>query len=130
MAEFGVTCGQVYWNDPETVPSWPVATVVTWIMLKLSPVMSSMAMFFQTVVELESPDQVVWHGDPALKTSPGAGVRGVTSARATRGAARARRAAKAWVANIFFVFSKSRRKLKLRKCRQRTKLEGFIGNSK
>jgi hypothetical protein len=71
-----------------------------WIMLKLSPVMSSMDMSFQVVVELESPDQVVWHGEPVLKTSPGAGVRGVTSARATSGAARARRAAKACVESM------------------------------
>jgi len=97
-----VTWGQVYWNDPDVVPSWPVVTVVRWIMLRLSPVMSSMAMFFQAVVELVSPDQVVVQLEPALKESPGAGERGSTSARAMSGAARARRAAKACVANISF----------------------------
>jgi hypothetical protein len=108
MAEFGVTWGQVNWNDPDVVPSWPVATVVRWIMSRLSPVMSSMAMFFQAVVELESPDQVVVQLEPASKMSPGAGVRGLTSARTTSGATRARRATKVCVANIsFFSFKEN-----------------------
>jgi len=58
-------------------------------------------MFFQTVVDVWSPVQVVLQVAPALKLSPGAGVRGVTSAHAAKGAARARRAVKACAANIF-----------------------------
>jgi len=100
MAEYGLTRGQGNEKDPSTVPSWPVATVVRWTIPRLLPVMSSMAMFFQTVVELESPTQVVRQVVPALKLSPGAGVVGVTSART----ARARRAVKANAANISVSF--------------------------
>ena len=73
-------------------------------MSRLGPVMSSIAIFFHAVVEFESPDHVVVHVVPALKLSPGAGVRGVTSARTSRGeAARARRAAKACAENIVLI---------------------------
>jgi len=48
-------------------------------MLRLFPVMSSMFVVFQAPVL--SGVQAIWHVEPSLKTLPGAGARGVTSAR-------------------------------------------------
>lgn len=59
MAEFGVTSGQGNSYLPSTVPSWPVATVVMWTIPRLLPDISSIAMFFQIVVEFGSPNHVV-----------------------------------------------------------------------
>jgi len=93
MAEYGETSGQVYWKLPSLVPSWSVATVVTCTISKLLPDISSIAISFQAVVESVSPCQVIRHVDPALKTDPGPGSLGVTSASTIRGGAKARRPA-------------------------------------
>jgi len=70
-------------------------------MSKLLPDISSIAIPFHTgVVETASPFQATWQVCPVVNTSPGAGSVGVTSARATIGAASARRAAKVYAANI------------------------------
>jgi len=74
-------------------------------MSKLSPVMSSIAMFFQTVVELASPSQPTAQVVPALKLAPGAGSVGVTSARTSKGAAKARSATKDFLVNILLLVS-------------------------
>ena len=64
--------------------------------------MSSITMFFQMVLEEVSPVQEVVQGEPSLKTSPGAGATGVTSARTTKGVAtKTRNATKVFVENIF-----------------------------
>jgi hypothetical protein len=72
-------------------------------MLKLSPVMSSMAMFFQVVVEAVSPIQPTVHGEPALNDSPGLGSLGVTSARMRRGEASASKNVSVEVVNILLL---------------------------
>jgi len=72
-----------------------------WTIARLLPDISSMAMFFQRVVESLSPSQVVWHVAPALKLSPGPGSLGVTSASAKKGVERVKNATKACAANIF-----------------------------
>jgi len=98
-----VTAGQGYWKLPSLIPSWPVATVVTCTMSLLLPDISSIAMFFQTVDELVSPCQVVRHVEPVLKTDPGPGSLGVTSASTIRGEAKARRPASSWNATMVSV---------------------------
>jgi len=65
MAEFTVTSGHGYSKLPLTVPSWFVATVVKWIILKLSPVMSWIFIFFQRVCEVASPSQTMEHVWPS-----------------------------------------------------------------
>jgi len=62
--------------------------------------MSSIAMPFQVVVELVSPTHVTTQLEPSLKTSPGAGSDGVTSARTRKGVAKARIATKVFKASI------------------------------
>lgn len=79
-------------------------------MLMLSPVMSSIAMFFQFVEELVSPLQVMRQVEPALKVSPGAGPVGSTSARTSKGAAKAKSATKVFTASIFSKGTKVKRK--------------------
>jgi len=64
--------------------------------------MSSIAIFFQTVVELVSPCQVIRHLEPSLKLSPGAGSVGITSARAKNGSEKTRSAIKAFMVYSFF----------------------------
>ena len=76
-------------------------------MSKLFPVMSSMFNVFHR--PLVSTPQAIWHVWPSLKMSPGAGARGVTSARTKRDD-EARRAVRASDANItklneYFFFS-------------------------
>jgi len=101
-----VTAGQGYWKLPSLVPSWLVAIVETCTMSLLLPDISSMAMFSQTVDESVSPCQVVRHVEPVLKTDPGPGPIGVTSASTIRGEAKARRPANSWNATIASVVSK------------------------
>lgn len=69
-------------------------------MFKLLPDMSSMAMLFHTVGEEVSPFQATWQVCPEVNTSLGAGSVGVTSARATKGAASARSAVNVYAVNI------------------------------
>lgn len=86
-----------------------------------------MDMSFQFVVDTESPVQLVWQVCPALKTSPGPGSLGVTSALTKRGAATARRAEKTRAENIFFFFNETRQhrllKFRLKKDRRLTRKE-------
>jgi len=70
----------------------------------LLPVMSSIAMFFQMVLETVSPVQEVVQVEPSLKTSRGAGATGTTSARTRKGVAKTRNATKVFVENIFYLF--------------------------
>lgn len=72
-------------------------------MSKLSPVMSSMAMFFQIVVEAVSPIHATVHVEPALNDSPGLGSLGVTSARTRRGEASASKNVSVEVVNILLL---------------------------
>lgn len=80
---------------------------------KLFPDMSAIAMFFQIVVELTSPSQAIGQGEPTLKTSPGAGLVGTTSARTRKGAAKTKSVTKVLVENIscicFLFWSKKKR---------------------
>jgi hypothetical protein len=66
----------------------------------LLPDMSSIAMFFQMVVELLSPVQEILQGEPSSKRSPGAGPVGVTLARTRKGAAKTKSATQVFVENI------------------------------
>ena len=76
----------------------------------LLPAMSSIAMFFQRVVELVSPVQARVHIEPSTKMSPGAGVTGTASARTRKGVAKTRNATKVFVEIIsLFVFFLSSR---------------------
>ncbi len=56
--------------------------LVKWTMLKLSPVMSSMLSCFHTPVV--SGVHAMLQAEPSLKTSPGLGSEGTTSAKATK----------------------------------------------
>ena len=77
--------------------------LVRWTMSKLSPVMSSMAMFFQVVVEAVSPIHATVQGESALNDSPGLGELGVTSARTRIGEARASKNVSVEVENILLL---------------------------
>jgi len=81
-----------------------VATVVMNTMSVLFPDMSSIAMFFQRVVELLSPSQAILQRPPSLYFAPGAGAVGVTSARTRKGVARTKNATKVFVKNISYLF--------------------------
>ena len=88
--------------------------LVRWTMSKLSPVMSSMAMFFQVVVEAVSPIHATVQGESALNDSPGLGELGVTSARTRIGEARASKNVSVEVENILLLGCKNNTKTWLR----------------
>lgn len=85
---------------PSFVPSWLVATVVTWTMASFFPVMSSIAIFCHAVGESASPAHPIWQGVPSLKESPGPGALGVTIAWESRAVDVARTAVKMMDVNI------------------------------